>query len=72
MGSVRLGAAQKRALVQMAIDAQGTAEVTAASAAGLILNGLAMGVRRSRHGVYAPFICRITDYGRAYVAQITG
>jgi hypothetical protein len=67
-----VGAAQKRALLAMAEAPDGLGEVPFLSAPGLINKRLAVLIGRTGSEPHAPYICQITDAGRAVISHPEG
>lgn len=68
---MRVGSAQKRALIALSEVDGGTGEVPFSGAAGLINRGLVKFLARADRRTNSPYICQITDAGRAFVARLT-
>jgi hypothetical protein len=64
-----VGAAQKRALLALADAPDGIGEVPFLSAPGLINKRLVVMVGRAGPQTHAPYICQITEAGRALVGH---
>lgn len=68
MRTIRSGATQQQALVKFALSPDGTAEVPAPTAAGLIANAFAAARARTPGGRSPLATCQITpDQGRSFV-----
>ena len=67
---MHVGSAQQRALFSLVSAPDGVGVVPSTRAAGLINKGLVRRVGRANAKPNSPYVCQITDAGRAFVAVL--